>query len=127
MKLRIADGAGVCGATFAALCCAGTPVIVGALGAAGLGFLRKDGILWPLMLASLALALWGFWQGRSLHGRSGPLLLGGAGAASLASGVMFVHGPPAMTMIYGGALVLVGAVVWNIGARRGCAASGQAA
>jgi len=127
MKLRIADGAGVCGATFAALCCAGTPIIVGALGAAGLGFVRKDGILWPLMLTSLALAMWGFWQGRSLHSRSGPLVLGAAGAASLASGVLFVHGPPAMTMIYGGALVLVGAVAWNIRERRVCVARDQSA
>ena len=60
---RIADSAGVFGAVVAALCCAGTPIIVGALGALGLGFLRKDAILWPVMLGSLLVALWGFWRG----------------------------------------------------------------
>src|SRR5258706_10229307 len=97
-----ADGAGVMGAIVAALCCAGTPVIVGALAALGLGFLRRDAILWPLMLLSLAVALWGFWQGFRLHRQAGPLTLGVVGALSLACGVIIVHGPPAMTMIYGG-------------------------
>lgn len=126
MRLRIADSAGVAGAILAALCCAGTPVIVGALGAVGLSSLRKDAILWPLMLTSLAVALWGFWQGRLLHRNSGPLILGSTGALSLASGVIVVHGPPAMTMIYGGAIVLVVAVIWNIWARRGCPAPFEA-
>lgn len=125
MKSGIADGAGVFGAVVAALCCAGTPIVVGVLGAIGLGFLRQDAILWPLMLVSLSIALWGFWEGRSTHRRSGPLFLASAGAASLASGVMFVHGFPAMPMIYGGALMLVSAVGWNIYARRVCAAGGQ--
>lgn len=65
MKLRIADAAGPAGAVLPALCCAGTPIIVGALTATGLAFLRKDAILWPLMLVSLAIALWGFWRGWS--------------------------------------------------------------
>ena len=120
--MKAADGAGVTGAILAALCCAGTPVIVSALAAVGLGFLRKDAILWPLMLVSLVVALWGFWQGRRLHGRPGPLALGFAGGASLTSGVIFVHGPPAMTMIYGGALALVTATVWNVWARSICRA-----
>ncbi len=62
-SLSIADGAGALGAIVAALCCAGTPIIVGALGALGLGFLRKDAILWPVMLGALLIALWGFWRG----------------------------------------------------------------
>lgn len=119
-KVRIADSAGAAGAIFAALCCAGTPLIVGALAAMGLTFLRSDAILWPLMLISLAVALWGFWQGRAVHHRIGPLALGVIGAAALACGVIIVHGPPAMAMIYGGAVVLVGATVWNVVARRRC-------
>jgi hypothetical protein len=46
------------------------------------------------------------------------LLLGIAGAVSLASGVILVHGFPAMQMIYGGAIVLVMATLWNVRARR---------
>ena len=98
-----ADGAGVIGAVLAALCCAGTPIIVGAVTALGLGFLRSDAVLWPLMLASLGIATWGFWRGRQCHGHIGPLVLGAAGGVSMASGVILVHGFPAMQMIYAGA------------------------
>jgi len=104
----------------AALCCAGTPIIVGALAAVGLSFLRRDAVLWPIMLVSLAVALWGFWRGWRLHRNLGPLMTGATGAISLASGVIVVHGPPAMTMIYGGAVLLVLATCWNILARRAC-------
>jgi mercuric ion transport protein len=118
LRVRAADGAGATGAILAALCCAGTPIIVSALAAVGLSSLRKDAILWPLMLVSLLVALWGFWNGRRSHGKSGPLALGFIGAVSLACGVIFVHGPPAMQMIYGGAIALVVATLWNVSARR---------
>ena len=123
MKSWIADVAGVSGAVLAALCCAGNSLIVAGLSAAGLSFLRRDAILWPVMIASLGVALWGFWQGRSLHRSSAPLILGSAGALSLAAGVIVVHGPPAMTMIYGGATALMLAVLLNVRARRLCATS----
>ena len=48
------------------------------------------------MLGSLLVALWGFWRGLRAHRQAGPLLLGIAGAVSLASGVIIVHGFPAM-------------------------------
>lgn len=110
--------AGAFGAIVAAICCAGTPIIVGGLGALGLSFLRKDAILWPVMLGSLLVALWGFWRGLQGHRQAGPLALGVVGAMSLASGVILVHGFPAMQMIYGGAIVLVIATVWNVWVRR---------
>ena len=69
------------------------------------------------MLVSLGIALWGFWQGRRTHRRSGPLIGGTIGAVSLATGVIVVHGWPAMQMIYGGAILLVAATFWNILAR----------
>jgi len=78
----------------------------------------EDAILWPLMLLSLAVALWGFWQGRAQHRNSGPLVLGTIAAVSIACGVIVVHGPPAMQMIYGGALALVVATLWNVRARK---------
>ena len=116
---RLADGAGVLGASFAALCCAGTPLIVSALAAVGLSFLRNDAILWPLMFASLVVALWGFWRGRQLHGSTGPLFL--AGGAALVAGVVFIHGFPAKQTIWAGAAALVAATAWNVSARRRCA------
>jgi mercuric ion transport protein len=121
VKAGTRDAAAVVGAVLAALCCAGTPIIIGGLTALGLGFLRRDGILWPLMLLALAIAVTGFWQGLQTHGRWGPLILGGLGAVSLASGVIVVHGFPAMQMIYGGGLALLVGAVWNTVARRNCA------
>ncbi|HEY2164217.1 MAG TPA: MerC domain-containing protein [Gemmatimonadaceae bacterium] len=118
-SLQIADGAGTLGAILAALCCAGTPLIVGALSAVGLSFVRRDAILWPLMLGSLLFALWGFWRGVQSHRRVGPIVLALAGALSLALGVLVVHGPRAMTMIYAGAAFLVLATIWNVRARAG--------
>ena len=116
-SIRYADAGGVLGAIVAALCCAGTPLIVSALAVAGLSSLRRDAILWPIMLGSLAVALWGFWQGQRFHHNPRPLLLGALGSVALAGGVIVVHGPPAMTMIYGGAALLIGATAWNIVAR----------
>jgi phosphate starvation-inducible membrane PsiE len=74
------------------------------------------------MLLSLAVALWGFSQGRRAHHAWAPLLIGVVGAVSLAAGVIVVHGPPAMTMIYGGAMLLVIATLWNVLARQRLAA-----
>ena len=123
---RLADGAGVLGAVFAALCCAGLPLIVSVLASVGLSFLRRDSILWPLMFASLAVAVWGFWQGRRTHGSAGPLGLAVAGAVSLVVGVVFVHGFPAKQMIWAGAVALIAATAWNVQARRACARDGVA-
>lgn len=120
---RLADGAGVVGAAFAALCCAGTPLIVSGLAAVGLSFLRNDAILWPLMFASLAVALWGFWRGRAVHGSAGPLGLAAAGGVALIAGVVFIHGFPAKQVIWTGAAALVATTLWNLTLRRRCAAT----
>ena len=113
-----ADSAGALGAVLAALCCMGTPIIVGVLGAVGLSWLRQDAILWPLMFLSLGVALWGLARDRRRHGASGPLAAAVGGAVALVAGVVFVHGPPARLLIYGGALALVLATGWNVATRR---------
>lgn len=120
MNAGTRDAAAVVGAVFAALCCAGTPLIVSGLTVLGLGFLRSDGILWPAMLLALVIAITGFWQGARTHGRWGPLAIGGLGAVSLASGVIVVHGFPAMQMIYGGSVALLVGAAWNSLERRNC-------
>ena len=122
--IRFADGAGVLGAVFAALCCAGLPLIVSVLAAVGLSFLRSDAILLPLMAISLAIALWGFWGGRRLHGASGPLLLALAGSVALVAGVVIIHGFPAKQVIGVGAIALIAATLWNVQLRRACESSG---
>ena len=113
----MADGAGVLGAAFAALCCAGTPFVLAGLTALGLGFLKRDGILWPLMIGSLLVALWGYWRGRQMHGRVGPFVVGLLSAVVLVSGVIFVHGFPAIQMIWAAIGGLVAATGWNRVAR----------
>lgn len=114
----LADWAGVLGATFAALCCAGIPFIVTGLAALGLSFLRRDGILWPLMIASLLVALWGFWRGVQFHARKGPLVLASIASVVLVAGVIFVHGFPAMEMIWSAIAALLTATAWNVFLRR---------
>ncbi len=115
---QIADAGGVLGAIFAALCCAGVPLIVSVLATLGLSFLRKDAILFPLMGISLVVALWGFWQGRRRHGSAGPFALACAAGTALVAGVVFVHGFPAKELIGAGAVGLVMATIWNVRARR---------
>ncbi|MDQ6885693.1 MAG: MerC domain-containing protein [Gemmatimonadota bacterium] len=114
---QIADSAGVFGAIFAALCCAGVPLIVSVLATLGLSFLRTDAILFPLMGLSLVVALWGFWQGRRRHASSGPLALACSGAVALVAGVVFVHGFPAKQLIGAGAVALIAATICNVRAR----------
>lgn len=117
---RLADWAGPFGAVFAALCCLGVTWIVASITAAGLGFLRSDPILWPLMIASILFALWGMWRGRATHGAVSPFLLGALAGAALVAGVIFVHGFPAKELIYAGSIGLAAASIWNAVARRCC-------
>lgn len=118
---RVAGGAGVVAASGAALCCAGAPIILGVLAATGLGFLRRDAILVPVIAGALLVALWGFWLGRRFHRSWGPLALGAIGSAALVAGVVFIHGLPAKVLIGAGALLLLGAALWNARLPRACA------
>lgn len=71
---------------------------------------------------SLVVAIWGYWRGYRIHRAWTPLVVGSVGAVSLAVGVIVVHGFPAMPMIYGGAILLIAASVWNIVVRKRCPA-----
>jgi uncharacterized membrane protein (DUF441 family) len=117
---RFAGGAGVIAASCAALCCAGAPIIVSVLAATGLGFLRNDAILIPVIGVALLVALWGFWTGRRVHGSAGPFVLGVVGSVALVAGVVFIHGMPAKALIGAGALTLLGATVRNARLPRAC-------
>jgi mercuric ion transport protein len=117
---RIADWTGPIGSVFAALCCLGVPWLVAAVTAVGLGFVRADSILWPLMIASILVALWGMWAGYRTHRSYRPLSLGVASGAALVGGVIFVHGFPAREMIYAGSAGLIAASIWNASMRSRC-------
>ncbi len=109
---RSAYAAGVAGSIIAALCCAGVPAVLGAFTAVGLGFLITDVVLLPLLVAMLALALWGLARGRSRHGSRGPLSLGAVGAVALTVGVF-----TSRWLLGLGAVLLVSAALCSMAAR----------
>jgi mercuric ion transport protein len=104
---------GSLGATVASLCCAGVPAILGALSAAGLGFLVNDLILFPLLALFLGLGLWGLWDGVRRHGLRAVLVLGGVGALLMVAGILLQP-----LIVYAGAAAMLGAAVWNTVALR---------
>lgn len=112
-------------ASGAALCCAGAPIILSVLAATGLGFLRSDAILLPVIAGALLVALWGYWIGRRHHGSWQPLLLGVVGSVALVAGVVFIHGLPAKVLIGTGSLLLLAATLRNALLPRACAAPMQ--
>ncbi|MBA2510056.1 MAG: MerC domain-containing protein [Actinomycetota bacterium] len=100
---------GSLGATVAALCCAGVPAVLGALSAAGLGFLVNDLILFPLLALFLALGLWGLWDGVRRHGLRAVLVLGGVGSLLMVAGILLQP-----LIVYAGAAAMIAASVWNV-------------
>jgi O-antigen ligase len=102
------------------LCCAGAPIIVSALAATGLSFLRSDAILLPVIAVALLVALWGFWRSSKVHASPMPLVVGFIGAVALVTGVVFLHGMIAKVFIGVGAVLLLIATVWNARLPRAC-------
>ena len=106
---------GVLGAGVAAACCLGVPVVLAAVGAAGLGFLVNDAYLFPIFGAFLALSLWLLYRSARSHQSLVPFwiaLAGGlAGSAGLWLMVTGFH--PQSWPIYVGLMVLVAASVWD--------------
>ena len=77
---RNLDKIGIGGAAFAALCCLGLPALLSIVSAIGLGFLVNDAFLLPLLIVSLAIALWGLYSGTRHHRQWGAFAIGAVGA-----------------------------------------------
>lgn len=69
------------------------------------------------MIVSILVALWGMWRGLRMHGSAVPFIVALFSGIALVAGVIFVHGFPARELIYAGSVGLIGATIWNVGAR----------
>lgn len=105
------DKFGITGAIVSSLCCLGVPAVLSVVAALGLGFLVRDAILVPLLIASLLVVLWGLAMGWRRHRNPAALILGIAAAL-----LLFVSAVPRQsTAVAGLAIVgLIGASVLNV-------------
>ena len=117
LKRFSAQIASVGTAGFAAACCLGAPLALGALSAIGVSFLIRDAFLIPFLVAALGLSLWLLWRQGRIHGRRGPLLLASAGAIAAVAG-LYVHS----AVVIAGVIVLFGASLWDYRLTRTCPA-----
>lgn len=86
---RHLDKIGVGGSMFAALCCLGFPALLAILSAVGLGFLVHDAVLIPMLIAFLALTLYGLFDGMRRHGNKLALGVGVVAALVLFASIWF--------------------------------------
>jgi len=118
---------GLFGAGIAAACCLGVPVVLGAVGAVGLGFLINDAYLFPLFAAFVALSLWGLFRSARAHGNLIPFWVALAGGVISAAGLWLLvtgHSPTGIP-VYAGLGVLVAGSIWgglNVRKAAACAA-----
>ncbi len=115
---------GVLGAGVAAACCLGVPVVLAAVGAAGLGFLVNDAYLFPIFGAFVALSLWLLYRSARSHQSLVPFWVALAGGLAGVVGLwLMVTGfYPKSWPIYVGLTVFVAASVWDaVNGRRAAA------
>ena len=128
MKDLLKQFSGILGAAVAAACCLGVPVVLAALGAAGLGLLIRDAYLVPIFVAFAALSLWWLYGSARRHARLAPFWLGLAGGIAGTAGLwLLVTGLyPNPWPVYAGLAALVAGSVWDALAGRRAAATAQA-
>jgi hypothetical protein len=80
------------GAIVCSVACAGSPVVVGALSAVGLSFLRKDWLLVPLEIASIGLVIRGLPRTRAIAAFGGCALVIGMYQSGAAAAVLISLG-----------------------------------
>lgn len=124
MKDIIKQFSGLIGAVVTTACCLGVPVILTAMGAAGLGFLIHDAYLLPLFVVFAGYSLWTLFRSARRHGNVVPFWLGLAGGLAGVVGLwLLVTGfYPKSWLIYVGLTVLVAGSVWDaVNGRRAAA------
>jgi mercuric ion transport protein len=128
MKELIKQFSSIVGAGIAAACCLSVPVVLAAVGAAGLGFLINDAFLVPLFAAFVALSLWLLYRAARRHRNVVPFWVGLAGGMVGVVGLwLLVTGfYPKSWPIYVSLTVLVAASVWDAVRDRRAAAGGIA-
>ena len=108
---RHLDKIGVGGTVLAALCCLGFPALLAVVSAIGLGFLVKNAILVPLLVAFLLIALAGLYLGTRRHGQWWAFGLGLASALLMFTAVAIIQN----TVLAGvGIAGLIAASVLNV-------------
>lgn len=90
MKELVKEISGLAGSSVTAACCLGIPAVVGAVAAAGLGFLINDVILFPLFFGLVGFTLRTLYRSTRTHASMTPFWVGLAGAGIAAAG-LFVH------------------------------------
>lgn len=117
---KLGQFGGVFGAAIAAACCLGVPVILGAVGAVGLGFLVQDAYLFPIFVGFIGLSLWTLYRSARKHETASPTAmypfwLGGAGALISIVGLwLTVTGiSPQNWAIYIGLTTFIAGTVWD--------------
>ena len=126
MQNFIKQFSGLIGAAIAAACCLGFPVVLAALGAAGLSFIVHDAYLFPLFVGFVGFSLWMLYRSTRTHAQRVPFwvsVVGGVvGAAALWLMVTGIR--PMPWLVYLGLGVLVLGSVWDfVIGRRGSAKS----
>lgn len=126
MKELFKQFSSLIGAAVAAACCLGIPVVLAAVGAAGLGFLVHDAYLLPIFVGFVGLSLWLLYRSARGHGKLAPFWLATAGSLFGATGLwLLVTGLyPINWAVYAGLGVLVAGSVWDFVNGRRAAACG---
>ena len=115
MQSFIKQFSSLIGAAIAAACCLGFPVVLAALGAAGMGFVVHDAYLFPLFVGFVGFSLWMLHRSSRANAQRAPFWLavigGSVGVAALWLMVTGIR--PMPWLVYVGLGILVLGSVWD--------------
>ncbi len=115
MKYILGQIASITGAGIAAACCLGIPLVLSAVGAAGLGFLIQDAYLLPIFAGFVGLTQWIQYRTARQYQHFAPFWLSLAGGviAIIALGLLVtgVYGAPWLIYLGSATLVAFGVVL----------------
>ena len=120
------DQLGIAGSLLCTIHCAATPLLIGYLSVAGLGFLGDELIHQVLAVLLTAIALLAFIPGWRRHGRTAIALVGGVGVTLILSASFLLHPFVSHTMetviTALGSVILIAAhgLNWKLSQASGC-------